>query len=174
MTDNEWEEFKKKVKPIKSSGIIKGSSVKKSNKIEKLKIPKKDQSILGIDLEDCPLREFQIDKNTIKRIKKGKINISTTLDLHGYNINQSKEIVVGFIKKNFLINKRLVLIITGKGKSFSVGNGWKADGKLKKSVPLWLSSTYLSKYILWFDTATPEQGGTGALFVYLKKSKNKF
>ena len=79
MTDNEWEEFKKKVKPIKSSGIIKGSSVKKSNKIEKLKIPKKDQSILGIDLEDCPLREFQIDKNTIKRIKKGKLTFQQHL-----------------------------------------------------------------------------------------------
>ena len=30
---------------------------------------------------------------------------------------------------------------------------------------------YLAKYILWFGTATPEKGGGGALFVYLKKIK---
>ena len=63
----------------------------------------------------------------------------------------------------------MLLIITGKGKRRSVSDGWRGDGKLKKIVPLWLSSTYLSKYILWFDIATPERGGDGALFVFLKK-----
>ena len=63
------------------------------------------------------------------------------------------------------------MIITGKGKNFSINDGLKNEGKLKKSVPIWLSSTYLSKYILWFDVATPDKGGSGALFVYLKKTK---
>ena len=85
--------------------------------------------------------------------------------------NQSKEKVIRFIEKNFFLHNRLVLIITGKGKTLSGSQEWKADGKLKKNVPIWLSSTYLSKYVLWFDTATPEKGGSGALFVYLKKIK---
>ena len=83
----------------------------------------------------------------------------------------SEDYLKKFIEKNFLYGNRLNLIITGKGKRLSVSDGWKGDGKLKKNVPIWLSSTYLSKYILWFDIASPEKGGNGALFVYLKKAK---
>ena len=32
-------------------------------------------------------------------------------------------------------------------------------------------SAKLIMYFLWFDKATPEKGGEGALFVYLKKIK---
>ena len=47
--------------------------------------------------------------------------------------------------------------------------GLRGDGKLKKIVPLWLSSTYLSKYILWFDIATPERGRWGIICFFKKK-----
>ena len=112
-----------------------------------------------------------MDKNTVMKIKNGKIRISGILDLHSFTLKESKEKVIKFIEKNFLYGNRLNLIITGKGKRLSVSDGWKSDGKLKKNVPIWLSSTYLSKYILWFDIASPEKGGNGALFVYLKKAK---
>ena len=110
-----------------------------------------------------------MDKNIIKRIKNGKISISSTLDLHNFTIKESKEKVIKFIERNFFSKSRLVLIITGKGKRLSVSEGWRGDGKLKKTLPIWLSSTYLSKYILWFDVATQERGGSGALLVFLKK-----
>ena len=56
-----------------------------------------------------------MDKNTIKRIKNGKITISSTLDLHSFTVKESKEKVVKFMK-NFLNGNRLLLIITGKVK----------------------------------------------------------
>ena len=170
MINDEWEVFKKEVKPIKESGIIKDSSKKKTfkKKILNFQLPKNYEEI---DLEDRPLRNFNMDKNTIKRIKNGKISISSTLDLHSFTVKESKEKVIKFIENNFLIGNRLILIITGKGKRLSVSEGWKGDGKLKRTVPLWLSSDYLSKYILWFDIATPEKGGSGALLVFLKKIK---
>ena len=78
--------------------------------------------------------------------------------------------------ENFLIGnkKRFLLIITGKGRRLGVSEGWRGEGKLKENVPHWLSSVYLSKYVLWFDKATSDKGGDGALMVYLKKSKNEF
>ena len=64
------------------------------------------------------------------------------------------------------------MIITGKGKKRSSENLWGEDlGKLKKTVPLWLNSDQLSKYILWYDIATQQNGGEGALMIYLKKAK---
>ena len=171
MTNDEWEVFKKEVKPIKKSGVIKKSIVKKTFEKKKI-IEKENQRTFDfIDLEDNDQKNFQMDKNTIRKIKSGKIRISSILDLHSFTLKESKEKVIKFIEKNFLYGNRLNLIITGKGKRLSVSDGWKGDGKLKKNVPIWLSSTYLSKYILWFDIASPEKGGNGALFVYLKKAK---
>ena len=45
-------------------------------------------------------------------------------------MNQKKKLLVS-LKKFFFAN-RLVLIITGKGKTLSGSQEWKADGKLKK------------------------------------------
>jgi DNA-nicking Smr family endonuclease len=41
------------------------------------------------------------------------------------------------------------------------------------TVPQWLNSIELSKYILWFDEANQQNGGAGALMIYLKKLKNE-
>ena len=88
-------------------------------------------------------------------------------------MEESKEKVVNFIVRNYKSKKRLLLLITGKGKRLPVSEGWRGTGKLKENVPLWLKSVQLSKYILWFDAANPENGGDGALMIYLKKSKNE-
>ena len=117
--------------------------------------------------------EKLLEKNTLRKIKKGKLKIQSKLDLHGFTVEESKEKVAEFILKNYEYKKRLLLIITGKGKRLGVSEGWKGTGKLKKNVPIWLSSVQLSKYILWFDSARPENGGEGALMIYLKKSKNE-
>ena len=171
MNNSEWEVFKKEVKPIKKSGTIKKRPKKVGiNKQNSEQITNR-KTFDHIDLEDNPLRVSHVDKNLIKRIKNGKINISSILDLHSFTIEESKLQVLEFIKKNFRLGNRLSLIITGKGKRLSVSDGWRGDGKLKKIVPVWLSSSYLSNYVLWFDKATPEKGGEGALFVYLKKIK---
>ena len=88
-------------------------------------------------------------------------------------MEESKEKVVNFIVRNYKSKKRLLLLITGKGKRLPVSEGWRGTGKLKENVPLWLKSVQLSKYILWFDSANQENGGEGALMIYLKKSKNE-
>ena len=65
MINDEWEVFKKEVKPIKESGIIKDSPKKKTfkKKILNFQLPKNYEEI---DLEDRPLQSFNMDKNTIK------------------------------------------------------------------------------------------------------------
>ena len=170
MTEQDWEEFKKNVTPIEK----KNNFLKKKRK-EKITFKKKD------DKEKFNTNFFyneneeknQLEKNTLKRIKKGRLKIESRLDLHGFTIEESKEKVVEFILKNYKCKKRLLLIITGKGKRLPVSKGWRGTGKLKENVPIWLKSVQLSKYILWFDFANQENGGEGALMIYLKKSKNE-
>ena len=173
MSDKEWEIFKEKVQPIKASGKVNYVRKKPAAKsVQERKAIKVNLNEINLEEQSEAIR--RLDKNILRKIKKGNLIVEESLDLHGYTLEESKEKVVKFIEKNYENKKRFVLIITGKGRRLGVSDGWKGEGKLKENVPHWLSSVYLSKYILWFDRATSDKGGDGALMVYLKKSKNKF
>ena len=173
MSDKEWEIFKEKVQPIKASGKVNYIRKKPAAKsVQERKAIKVNLNEINLEEQSEAIR--RLDKNILRKIKKGNLIVEESLDLHGYTLEESKEKVVKFIEKNYENKKRFVLIITGKGRRLGVSDGWKGEGKLKENVPHWLSSVYLSKYILWFDRATSDKGGDGALMVYLKKSKNKF
>ena len=169
MNEKDWEEFKKKVIPLEK----KNNQLKKNNEKIILKKVEQEKKLETVFFYDENEEKNLLEKNTLKKIKKGKFKIQSKLDLHGFTLEESKEKVVEFILKNYKYKKRLLLIITGKGKRLTVSEGWRGTGKLKKNVPMWLRSVQLSKYILWFDSASPENGGEGALMIYLKKSKNE-
>ena len=173
MSDKEWEIFKEKVQPIKASGKVNYIRKKPAAKsVQERKAIKVNLNEINLEEQSEAIR--RLDKNILRKIKKGNLIVEESLDLHGYTLEESKEKVVKFIEKNYENKKRFLLIITGKGRRLGVSDGWKGEGKLKENVPHWLSSVYLSKYILWFDRATSDKGGDGALMVYLKKLKNEF
>ena len=164
MTNKDWEIFKRTVKQLK---FDKKNLKKKHNffKIENKKIDEKRYDLIT----PAEKPNNNLEKNTLKKIKDGKIRISARLDLHGYTLIESEKKVADFIIHNYGLGKRLLLIITGKGERLSVSQGWKGTGKLKENVPIWLNSLFLNKYILWYDTAPPEKGGDGAIMIYLRK-----
>jgi|MDSW01.2.fsa_nt_gb DNA-nicking Smr family endonuclease len=173
MIDKDWENFKKKVVALKKDSRIKIK--KKTNEITIKHTSEKDISTLNLDLlDEKSVDSKSLEKNTLRKIKKGKIRIEAQLDLHGNTIDESKIRVVNFILENYKKQKRLVLIITGKGRKTSSKVPWGENlGKLRLTVPQWLNSIELSKYILWFDEANQQNGGSGALMIYLKKLKNE-
>ena len=170
MTEKDWEEFKKNVIPIeKKNNLLKKKSEDKFTFKKKEDKEKFRTQFFYIENDEKNL----LEKNTLKKIKKGRLKIESRLDLHGFTVEESKEKVFNFILRNYNSKKRLLLLITGKGQRLPVSEGWRGTGKLKENVPLWLKSVQLSKYILWFDSANRENGGEGALMIYLKKSKNE-
>ena len=68
-----------------------------------------------------------------------------------------------FLKKNFNSKKRNVLVISGKG-----DNG---KGKIKLSIPVWISSSSLSHLIYFYSFAAPKDGGNGAYYIRLRKKE---
>ncbi len=166
MTDNDWDIFKKTVQQQKFDK----KNFKKRFTFSKIKHKKIDEKRYDL-ITPTEKPNNNLEKNTLKKIKDGKIKISATLDLHGYTLIESEKKVADFIINNYGLGKRLLLIITGKGERLSVSDGWKGTGKLKENVPIWLNSLFLNKYILWHDTAPPEKGGSGAVMIYLKKEK---
>ncbi len=167
MSTNEWDEYKRLVNPLKEKNI---RFVQKKTNLVKSNQKKFDNSESIDDLDIMVSESWgNLEKNILKNILKGKIKISATLDLHGYNLNDSKRMVLEFINNNHKLQNRLLLLISGKGKRLSVNQGWKGIGKLRANIPLWLNSLALSDKVLWFDYAPQSKGGQGAFLIYLKK-----
>lgn len=113
-----------------------------------------------------------MDGQTARRMKRCDYKIEATLDLHGKTESMAYELVFNFIKKAYLNNKRCVLIITGKGLNQSDDNDiFSEKGKLKERTPVWLNSEQLRPLILGFIHPIQSLGGTGALYILLRKKK---
>ena len=99
-----------------------------------------------------------LNRKHAKKFKSGKLDVSATLDLHGLTQVEAHEKVFSFINMSYDRGFRKVIIITGKGK-----------GVLQNAVPEWLNQRSLRKKILSFDFAQSHHGGSGALYVLLKR-----
>ena len=66
----------------------------------------------------------------------------------------------------------MILIITGKGeRNYNSEDSFTNKGVLRKIVPQWLKSPAMNGFILDFVQSHVKDGGSGALYVYLKKNK---
>ena len=122
-------------------------------------------------LED---EEFSsIDKATLRRFKREEFPVEAVLDLHGLNEDQAFNKVDKFIPQCYSQGKRCVIIITGKGLSnHNPDNIFATKGLLKKQVPQWLNMSRLHSLILIYKHPSERLGGSGALYILLRRNKN--
>tara|TARA_X000000368_G_scaffold212618_1_gene167993 strand:+ start:8 stop:430 length:423 start_codon:yes stop_codon:yes gene_type:complete len=102
--------------------------------------------------------------------------ISTkTIDLHGYSLENANKTINEYIKNCFSENIKRLIVITGKGLRSNTQNDpyvSKDLSILKYSVPEFIKSNiHLMKLIKEIKSADIEEGGKGALIIYLKNSK---
>lgn len=113
-----------------------------------------------------------MDGSLAKRFKRCDIPVESTLDLHGFREEEARSAVFNFIQKSYLAGKRCVIIITGKGLSRTENEDiFTPKGKLKESVPLWLNSRELRPLILSFIHPVAKLGGSGALYIMLRRKR---
>ena len=106
-----------------------------------------------------------LDKRSARRLKRGLRAIEARLDLHGLRQEEAHRALTSFIAGSYEAGKRCVLVITGKGRVSEGG------GVLRTNVPRWLNQAPNRMRILSFTHATPADGGTGALYVLLKRQR---
>ena len=108
----------------------------------------------------------------LSKLKAGKIKPEEILDLHGYTLIKAKKAVSVFVSQAYEKKRRLILIITGKGKLGSERYiSFVPKGVLRKEVPTWLTEPFFDEIILNVLVANVRHGGSGALYVYLRKNK---
>ena len=120
-----------------------------------------DTKLPNIQHGDAP----GLDKRTAQRLRRGKINVEAQLDLHGFKQDEAHMALNRFLTQSSNVGRRCVLVITGKG-ALSQGGG-----VLRKMVPLWLNENTNRKFVLSFTYSTPADGGTGAIYILLKRKR---
>ncbi len=153
--------------------------LKSDNKIKLNKPPKKpllpavDNNLeFAIDdtfsdaeiIEDCPdvlsFSRSGLQHNVLKKLRQGKYPIEHILDLHGLTVVEARHELLGFFGECEVSGTRHAIIIHGKG--------FRSKDKpvIKPMVNRWLRAV---DNVLAFHSAQPKDGGSGAVYVLLKK-----
>ena len=103
-----------------------------------------------------------IDGRTLRRLFRGDVPVDRRLDLHGLTAASAEIRLAQFIESAACDGCRCVLVITGKG-----------AGILRGCVPDWLKRQPLSPHILALAEARPHDGGSGALYVLLRRKRSR-
>lgn len=106
---------------------------------------------------------YRPDAHTLKQLKTGKLSPAASLDLHGLTQAEAHRALTAFVVASRQAGHRCVLVITGKGSA-------RKPSVLKEQVPRWLTNGPMTTQLVAIKTAEERHGGSGALYLVLKRS----
>ena len=107
-----------------------------------------------------------LDPRVFNKLKAGAYAVEAHLDLHGLTLEPAWQETTAFIRRQYELGRRCLLLVTGRGLNSPDGRG-----VLRVQVQSWLTREPLRRVVLAFVTAQPRHGGAGALYVLLRKFK---
>ena len=132
------------------------------------KISEKDKK----DWENFLSKKEKLPNKDINFTKEKKLKIKN-IDLHGYTLDEANKKIESFIKQSYIEKVNKLIVVTGKGlHSQNEKDPYvsKDLSILRYSVPHFIkNNNELMKMINDFDSATIEDGGSGAFYIYIKK-----
>ncbi|MCM2344545.1 MAG: Smr/MutS family protein [Alphaproteobacteria bacterium] len=108
----------------------------------------------------------ELDRRTAQKLRRGRYPIDRQLDLHGLTQSAAHKKLLETVGALYQQGGRCLLVITGKGKGAGSGTGI-----LRQRVPEWLAHPALRSVVLRLEEAQPEHGGSGALYVLLRRNR---
>ena len=106
-----------------------------------------------------------------RSVARGKEAIDARLDLHGLTQSEAHAALLRFLRNASARDKRLVLVITGKGSKNFGARGDGERGLLKRQVPQWLTLPEFRSLVIGFEDAHVTHGGEGALYVRIRRKR---
>jgi len=100
------------------------------------------------------------DRRTLENLRRGKMRPGARLDLHGMTRDEAFAALSSFVARAQTAGVRVALVITGR------------SGVLRVEVPRWLTATALAPRILGLAEAKPRDGGSGALYVLIRRARS--
>lgn len=115
-----------------------------------------------------------IDRRRVRKIATGQHDIEARLDLHGLRQSEAHRRLARFLHDAQSAGFSMVLVITGKGSPRKMSDDLDSyareePGIIRRAVPLWLDEPGLRALVVSFTSAHPRHGGSGALYIHIRK-----
>ncbi|HUY38061.1 MAG TPA: Smr/MutS family protein [Candidatus Binataceae bacterium] len=109
-----------------------------------------------------------IDPRMVTRLRRGEFAMQEHVDLHGMIQPDAHAALTAFIVDSVRKGHRSVLVVHGRGLGSPGGRP-----VLKHATVEWLSHGTIGGHVLAFTTARPADGGAGAMYVLLRREKQR-
>ena len=106
---------------------------------------------------------YHVHPEIARRLHRGDYSIQAYVDLHGFIVEDAKEVLEKFLKWAVTTGKQGVLIVHGRGLSSP------SEPVLKKKVVEWLTRSPWRKWVVAYSSARICDGGAGATYVLLRQ-----
>lgn len=112
-----------------------------------------------------------LDRRLLRALTRGRAAVDAALDLHGLTEAEAHRALRGFLRHSQSQGARVVIVVTGKGDLAAEPGGpfARERGVLRRLAPHWLRAPDLRSIVLGFEEAGRTHGGSGALYVRLRR-----
>lgn len=112
-----------------------------------------------------------VERKTLQALRRGRKDVDSVIDLHGLRQEEAHFALISFLRRAQNSGYGLVLVITGKGGAGIDSGSFEERGILRRMVPHWLRLPDLRSLVVGFEEASPQHGGSGALYVRLRRRR---
>jgi len=105
-----------------------------------------------------------LDPRVVRKLRKGEFAVQAHVDLHGLLKDEAKAALEAFLARSRQDGKRCVLVVHGRGL-----HSKDQVPVLKEALKRWMHTARFARHVLGFSSARPHDGGTGAMYVLLRK-----
>lgn len=158
-----WGRVARSVKPLEPSEFREHSVATEAPSVAK----KESRVKVKVQVKKPEVRRpsEMLNRESERQIRRGDVEIDATCDLHYFNGDLAHSIMKRFVIRKRQEGCRSILIITGKGHG--------GEGLIRRSFRLWLETEEARSLITGFAPAHYKHGGTGAFYLFLRKSENR-
>jgi DNA-nicking Smr family endonuclease len=104
-----------------------------------------------------------LQHGVFRKLRRGQYAVEAELDLHGMRVVEARQALTAFLQNALACRVKTVRIVHGKG-----NGSFNKQPVLKGKVNHWLRQRI---EVLAFCSARPIDGGTGAIYVLLRRSR---
>lgn len=112
-----------------------------------------------------------LDGRWDRRLSKGVIQPDVTIDLHGHTLSSAHGRLDSALELSISAGHRALLLITGKPRSSEERHREGGRGAIRAAVSDWLAASRHAPYIATVRRAHPRHGGSGALYIILRRRR---
>lgn len=112
-----------------------------------------------------------LDGHWNRKLKAGQVAPDFTLDLHGVNLDGAYTRIMSGLDQARAMGARVVLVIAGRERPVDPADRAERRGAIRAKLLDWLAASHHADSIAAVRKAHQRHGGSGALYLVLKRSR---